>query len=603
MDTKLEGEAEEPASELNVSVIMLEPVSYLSRKSTAVTDVDVEACNAEYQRRMGMTSLDTGILETSLLLLSNISEGDVSEVSSCSRQSLVREDSASQHSDDLERLGALVHPAISEQPVSLQTLATVFERDAEVIASVDDLAGGTAESGEMLSRREEEEAESVWSGASRAEALAVTLAEPLFLTVAKEAVGKIDDTGTNAFSFILRVEYGSSGTFTKMIFEEGDEPGQTSIQQLILQIIAELGEEGIVVQGTINLRIQNDDATFAKQQAATTALVRSGIPYKGEVILHPREGERWQKSRWGVKAKTMRAQPPTRGRQGSAGGEQKEQARSPWRPQPPGRCSSLLWQLKMPQARDSINRAGRLNLGSITPDGSCLWQCLALATDPSMSIEEMDLHKVYRQTLTAYERLMDPATSTSLPSTHPCLMLIWEADKRVKQLKKQGAVGEYQDVVALAWHLGIRVVMWVWNVAEGAFERTVQIVDFRPPRGPGIDVRDSICSTMYLLYANNGASYKEGVNNHFELLYPVKDAELKHLNEHFRERHENVEDLFRTNRWVCAEDLVLEWSTPVVVAVINESSEGQGTPMSSGEVVSAQEAMEIATQDEAEQEM
>jgi hypothetical protein len=108
---------------------------------------------------------------------------------------------------------------------------------------------------------------------------------------------------------------------------------------------------------------------------------------------------------------------------------------------------------------------------------------------------------------------------------------------------------------------------------------------------------------MYLLYANTGASYKEGVNNHFELLYPVKDAELKHLNEHCRERHENVEDLFRTNRWVCAEDLVLEWSTPAVVAVINESSEGQGTPMSSGEVVSAQEAMEIATQDEAEQEM
>ena len=136
---------------------------------------------------MGMTSLHTGTLEMSLHLLSNISEGDVSEVSSCSRQSLVREDSASQHSDDLERLGALVHPAISEQPVSLQTLATVFERDAEVIASVDDLAGGTAESGEMLSRREEEEAESVWSGASRAEALAVTLAEPLFLTVAKEA--------------------------------------------------------------------------------------------------------------------------------------------------------------------------------------------------------------------------------------------------------------------------------------------------------------------------------------------------------------------------------------------------------------------------------
>ena len=183
-------------------------------------------------------------------------------------------------------------------------------------------------------------------------------------------------------------------------------------------------------------------------------------------------------------------------------------------------------------------------------------------------------------------------------------MLIWEADKRVKQqLKKQGAVGEYQDVLALAWHLGIRVVMWVWNVAEGAFERHVQVADFRPPEGPGMDVRDSICSTMYLLYVNNGASYKEGVNNHFELLYPVTDAELKHVFEHFRERRENVEDLFRTNCWVCAEDLVLEWSMPRGVAVINESSGMQGTPMTSEEVVLAQEAMEIATQDKAEQEL
>ena len=89
MDTELEGEAEESASELNVSVIRREPVSYLSQKPTAVTDIDVEACNAEYQKRMGMTSVDMGILETSSPLLSDISGGDVSEVSSCSRQSLI----------------------------------------------------------------------------------------------------------------------------------------------------------------------------------------------------------------------------------------------------------------------------------------------------------------------------------------------------------------------------------------------------------------------------------------------------------------------------------------------------------------------------------
>jgi hypothetical protein len=43
MDTELEGEAEESASELNVSVIRQEPASYLSQKSTALTDIDVEA--------------------------------------------------------------------------------------------------------------------------------------------------------------------------------------------------------------------------------------------------------------------------------------------------------------------------------------------------------------------------------------------------------------------------------------------------------------------------------------------------------------------------------------------------------------------------------
>ena len=83
---------------------------------------------------------------------------------------------------------------MSEHQVSLQMLATAFERDEVVVTSLEDLAEEASVSGKMLSHREEEDASSVRSGASRAGALGATLAEPLFLTVAKGAVGKIDDT-------------------------------------------------------------------------------------------------------------------------------------------------------------------------------------------------------------------------------------------------------------------------------------------------------------------------------------------------------------------------------------------------------------------------
>ena len=181
----------------------------------------------------------------------------------------------------------------------------------------------------------------------------------------------------------------------------------------------------------------------------------------------------------------------------------------------------------MPQARDSIERAGRLRLHSITPDGSCLWQCLALAINPQMSFEDMDLNGVYLETQTAFIRLRDRAKLTTPLTPLPDLNYIWEPGQRLNQMKKSKATGEYQDIVALAWHLEIRVVMWCWNVAEGAFERNVTVVDFRQHTDAGPTIRGSMCSTAYILYVNAGASFKDGACNHYELLYPLPDTELK----------------------------------------------------------------------------
>ena len=144
----------------------------------------------------------------------------------------------------------------------------------------------------MVEERKTSEARETVSEFQKSE---IILSKPLFLTVTREAVGNIDDTGTSFFSFQLRVEYGSTVTFVKEIVELTDEPGLTSIQELILQIAATLKEEGIDVQGTVNLRIQNDNSTFAilsKEKTGTSALLNSGIPFKGVVILHPRDGER-----------------------------------------------------------------------------------------------------------------------------------------------------------------------------------------------------------------------------------------------------------------------------------------------------------------------
>ena len=176
----------------------------------------------------------------------------------------------------------------------------------------------------------------------------------------------------------------------------------------------------------------------------------------------------------------------------------------------------------------------------------------------------------------------------------PDLNYIWEPGKRFSQLRKSKATGEYQDIVALAWHLEIRVVMWYWNVAEGAFERNVTVVDFRQQTNSGPAIRGSMCSTIYILYVNAGASFKEGVRNHYELLYPLADTELKYVCQHSKEGKDNVEVLFQTNRWVCDEDLILKEASHNVAQI------GDGIDAVQANVMTSEEG-EIALEGETAQ--
>ena len=109
--------------------------------------------------------------------------------------------------------------------------------------------------------------------------------------------------------------------------------------------------------------------------------------------------------------------------------------------------------------------------------------------------------------------------------------------------------------------------MWYWNVAEGAFERNVTVVDFRQQTDSSPAIRGSMCSTVYILYVNAGASFKEGVCNHYELLYPLADTELKYVCQQSKEGKDNVEELFQTNCWVCDEVPILEEASHNVVQI------------------------------------
>ena len=96
--------------------------------------------------------------------------------------------------------------------------------------------------------------------------------------------------------------------------------------------------------------------------------------------------------------------------------------------------------------------------------------------------------------------------------------------------------GELYDLDALSLLFRWRMVLWTWNSVEGCFFGSVVVTDRRDPHNlHATKVRGSCYSTVYILYTWNGLGYDEAKDNHYDLLIPEENQEVRLLQEHERQ--------------------------------------------------------------------
>jgi hypothetical protein len=163
---------------------------------------------------------------------------------------------------------------------------------------------------------------------------------------------------------------------------------------------------------------------------------------------------------------------------------------------------------------------------------------MSLAINPEESWSTIDLTDIYTETIRAHTMITDGEFDEVLGDEEQVEIMKKQSAERIAQMinlpaSKKRPCAEYHDFDALSLLLGLRFVLWTWNSIEKSFATAVEVTDRRDPSNRNARrVRESIYSTVYILYSWNGYNQDEAENNHFDLLLPVENREVQMLLEH-----------------------------------------------------------------------
>jgi hypothetical protein len=368
-------------------------------------------------------------------------------------------------------------------------------------------------------------------------------------------IGPVMDHPTESIVFTLVVE-SNSGPVCEMPVKispksEDYDASEKTVDEVMLEALELLSQKGHEMTSLMAGMTQNAEAlvrlrgfqsTSYKYYESEVALEKTSITNGCRVFMHPRSGSGWDAKKWNsCRSQTRRTRAAVQSGELELS-QQPEESRPKssrkWGGADPEKFKRLFRIMGRPQVRRLLERTGNLRRYSTAPNLDCGWACMSLAINPEDSWATIDLADIYTETIRAHTEIYEGHFDEVLGDAEQVAIMKTQSAERITQLthlpaSKKHPCAEHCDFDALSLMLGLRFVLWTWNSVEKSFARTVMVTDRRDPSNRNARrVRESIYSTIYILYSWNGYNQDEAENNHFDLLLPLENREAQMLQEH-----------------------------------------------------------------------